>query len=141
MRTWSLRILRKVLRLVLSTLHWLTVASLTTFKSRTALQAEKPRFATPTRRAPPLGEATETHISRSTAVGLVVRSLARWAGLVAHRQAGNRHWLAPQRLSVILDLESSSGPYCTSTGVQRDSATDSQDEPRESAPGFAAYPW
>jgi hypothetical protein len=51
--------------------------------------------------------------------------------LVAHRQAGNRHWLAPQRLSVILDLESSSGPNWTSTGVQRDSATDSQDESRK----------
>ena len=40
MRIWSLRILCKVLRLVLSTLHWLTVASLTTFKSRAALQVE-----------------------------------------------------------------------------------------------------
>ena len=28
----------------------------------------EPRSATPTRRAPPLGEATETHISRSTAM-------------------------------------------------------------------------
>jgi len=40
MRTWSLRILCKLLRLALSTLHWLTVASLTTFKSRAALQVE-----------------------------------------------------------------------------------------------------
>jgi putative transposase len=35
-----LRILRKVFRLTLSTLHWLTVAALMTFKSRTALQVE-----------------------------------------------------------------------------------------------------
>jgi putative transposase len=40
MRTWSLRILRQVFRLALSALHWLTVAMVTTFKSRTALQVE-----------------------------------------------------------------------------------------------------
>ena len=40
MRTWRLRILRKVFCLLLSTVHWSTVASLTTFKSRTALQVE-----------------------------------------------------------------------------------------------------
>ena len=40
MRTWSLRILRQVFRLALSALHWLTVAMVTTFKSRTALQME-----------------------------------------------------------------------------------------------------
>ncbi|HKD07268.1 MAG TPA: hypothetical protein VKB79_15295 [Bryobacteraceae bacterium] len=40
MRTWSLRILCKVLHLAGSTLHWLTVALLITFKSRTALQVE-----------------------------------------------------------------------------------------------------
>src|SRR5215467_10121341 len=98
MRTWSLRILRKVLRLVLSTLHWLTVASLTTFKSRTALQAEnlalRHQLAVLRRSV----KRPKLNISRSTAVGLVVRSLARLAVLVAHRQAGNRHWLAPQRL-------------------------------------------
>ena len=40
MRRWSLRILRQVFRLALSALHWLTVAMVTTFKSRTALQVE-----------------------------------------------------------------------------------------------------
>ena len=40
MRTWSLRILRQVFRLALSALHWLTVAMVSTFKSRTALQVE-----------------------------------------------------------------------------------------------------
>src|SRR6516225_231655 len=40
MRTWSLRIFRQVFRLALSALHWLTVAMVTTFKSRTALQVE-----------------------------------------------------------------------------------------------------
>src|SRR5215831_4473052 len=40
MRTRSLRILCKVFRLAVSTLHWLTVALLTSFKSRAALQVE-----------------------------------------------------------------------------------------------------
>src|SRR5262244_1763479 len=40
MRRWSLGILRQVLSLVLSALHLLTVAMVTTFKSRTALQVE-----------------------------------------------------------------------------------------------------
>jgi putative transposase len=40
MRTWSLRILRQVFRLALSALHSLTVAMVTTVKSRTALQVE-----------------------------------------------------------------------------------------------------
>src|SRR5215472_14910633 len=70
-----------------------------------------------------------------------MRSLERLAILVAHRQAGNRHWLASQGLSVVLDLESSSWPTRASTGVQRDSATDSQDEPRQSALGCAPHPW
>src|SRR5262249_31262476 len=69
-----------------------------------------------------------------------MRSLERLAILVAHRQAGNRHWLASQGLSVVMDLESSSWPARASTGVQRDSATDSQDEPRQSALGCAAHP-
>src|SRR5215813_5096928 len=40
MRTWRLRILRQVLRLALSVLHLLAVATATTFQSRTALQVE-----------------------------------------------------------------------------------------------------
>src|SRR5262245_65581331 len=40
MRTWSLTSLRPVFHLALSALHWFTVATVTTFKSRTALQAE-----------------------------------------------------------------------------------------------------
>jgi hypothetical protein len=39
-----------------------------------------------------------------------MRSLERWAILLDGRQAGNRHWLASQGLSVVLDLESSSWP-------------------------------
>src|SRR5215813_7983414 len=40
MRTWRLRILGEVFGLALSALHSLTVAMVTTFKSRTALQVE-----------------------------------------------------------------------------------------------------
>ena len=95
MRTWSLRILRQVFRLALSALHWLTVAMVTTCKSRTALQVEnlalRHQLAV-LRRSVKL----PTHLSRSTAVGLVMRSLERLAIFLADRQAGNRHWLAPQ---------------------------------------------
>src|SRR5262249_4881554 len=49
-----------------------------------------------------------------------MRSLERLAILVAHRQAGNRHWLASQGLSVVLDLESSSWPTRASTGVSKE---------------------
>src|SRR5215475_8951219 len=125
MGTWTLHILCKVLHLAVSTLHWLTVASLTTLKSR-GPSGGKPCSAAPTRRAPPLGEATETHISRSNSVGLAVRSLERLAVLVAHRQARNRNWLASQGISIVLDLEGSAGPTRATPGVQRDSATDSQ---------------
>src|SRR5262249_26396432 len=62
-----------------------------------------------------------------------MRSLEGLAILLGRWQAGNRHWLASQGLSVVLDLEGSSWPTRASTGVQRDSAADSQDEPRQSA--------
>ena len=40
MRTWSLRVLRQSLRLVLSALHMLAAATSAAFKSRTALHLE-----------------------------------------------------------------------------------------------------
>src|ERR1035437_6846558 len=73
-------------------------------------------------------------------MGVAVRSLERLAICLGHRQAGNRHWLAPPGLPVVLDLESSSWPTRAPTGVERDSPTDSEDEPRESALGRAAHP-
>src|SRR5262245_53761329 len=66
-----------------------------------------------------------------------MRSLERLAILLGRCQAGNRHWLASQGLSVVLDLESWSWPTRASTGVQRDSATDSEvsrDNPLWGAP-------
>src|SRR4030095_15980759 len=71
---------------------------------------------------------------------LAVRGLERLAICLGHRQAGNRHWLAPQGLPVVLDLESSPWPTWSSTGVKRNPPTDSEDEPRESALGRAPHP-
>ena len=56
----------------------------------------EPRPATPTRCPAALGEAAETDVSRSTPLGMAVRNLGRLANCLAHRQAGNRHCLAPQ---------------------------------------------
>src|SRR5215467_12852613 len=118
MRTWSLGILRQVFSVVLTALHFLTVAMATTFKSRTALQVEnialRHQLAVLRRsvKRPKLTSADRLP------VGLVMRSLERLAILLGRCQAGNRPWLAPQGLSVVLDLESSSRPTRASTGVQ-----------------------
>src|SRR5215469_13557915 len=137
MRTWSLRILRQVFRLALSAFHWLTVAMVSTFKSRTALQVEN------------LALRHQLAVLRRSVKRPKVTSADRlfWAWLcdawmailIAHRQARNRHWLASPRLSIVLDLESSSRPTWASIGVQKDSATDSQDKPRQSALGCTAH--
>src|SRR5260370_19154272 len=73
-------------------------------------------------------------------MGVAVRSLDRLAFVLGHRQTGNCHWLAPQGLPAVLDMESSSRPTRAPSGVERDSPTDSQDEPRESALGRAPHP-
>jgi len=49
---------------------------------------------------------------------VVVRSLERLAICLDHRQAGNRHWLAPQGLPAVLDVEGPSWPTRASTGVE-----------------------
>src|SRR5215471_10020839 len=41
---------------------------------------------------------------------MAIRSLDRLAICLAHRQAGNGHWLAPQGLPAVLDVGSSSRP-------------------------------
>ena len=71
---------------------------------------------------------------------VVVRSLERFAICLVHRQARNRHWLAPQRLPAVLDVESSSRPTRTPNGIERDSPTDSEDEWREFPLGRAPHP-
>jgi putative transposase len=64
-----------------------------------------------------------------------MRCVERLAIFLGRRQTGNRHWLAPQGIPAVLDVESASWPTRASTGVQRNTPTDSQDEPRESALG------
>src|SRR5260370_2775705 len=48
-------------------------------------------------------------------MGVAVRGLDRLAIFLGHRQTGNRHWLAPQGLPAVLDLESSSRPTRAAT--------------------------
>src|SRR5215469_1250566 len=73
--------------------------------------AGKPCAPAPARCPASLGEAAETDHCRSTLVGLAVPSLGCLALVLAHPQAGNSHWLAPQGFSCVLDLESS--PWAT----------------------------
>src|SRR5215831_5338284 len=85
MRTWSLRILRHVFCLYLSPLYLLTVAAVTTFKSRTALQVKN------------LALRHQLAVLRRSVTRPKLTSADRLLrALVAHRQAGNRHWLTPQ---------------------------------------------
>src|SRR6185295_384894 len=57
--------------------------------------ARKPRTPAPARRPASLGEAAKADFRRSAPMGVAVRSLERLAICLDHRQAGNRHWLAP----------------------------------------------
>src|SRR6516225_8680816 len=99
MRTWSLRILLQVFHLALSALHWLTVAMVTTFKSRTALQVEN------------LALRDQLAVLRRSVKRPKLTSADRlfWAWLCDAwsdwRSSLLRHWLASPRLSVVLDLE------------------------------------
>src|SRR5437868_11823006 len=126
MRTWSLHLLLQLFRLALSGLHVVAAATPAAFKSRAALQLE--------------------NLALRHQLGVLRRSVKRpkltsadrllWTWLyevcLGHRQSGNRHWLAPKGLPVILEIESSSWPSRTSTGVERNPPSDSEDEPRES---------
>jgi len=91
----------------------------------------KPRPATPTRRSAALREATETGPSGPTPQGLAVQGLEWLAIGPRHGQAGYRDRLAPPRLPVVLDMESSSREEWTATAPQRRSGSDSLEEPGE----------
>ena len=71
---------------------------------------------------------------------LAVQSVERLVICLGHRQARNRHCLAPRRLPLVLDLESSAWSTWMSTVIERNSATDSEDEPRESTVGCTPHP-
>jgi len=79
----------------------------------------EPGAAAPTRRPASLSEAAETHLSRSTPLGVAVRCLERLAIWCAHRWARNRHCLAPQGLPAFLDMESPSWPGGPTGGPER----------------------
>src|ERR1044072_4650745 len=104
MRTWSLRVLHRFLRLALSALHVLAGAVSAAVKSRASLQLE--------------------NVALRHQVSVLRRSVKRpkltsadrllWAWLcqvwidwifLGDRPTGNRHWLAPQGLPAVLDLE------------------------------------
>ena len=140
MRTWSLRLLRQLFRLALSALHMLAAAASAAFKSRAALQLENLALRHQLGVLRRSVKRPKLTVSRSTPLGVAVRVLDRLAICPGHRQAGNRHWLAPQGLPAVLDMESSSRPTWAPTGVERNSPTDSQDEPRESTLGRTPHP-
>src|SRR5260370_1646950 len=89
----------------------------------------------PTWRTATLGEEAEAQSLRPVPVGLVLWSLGRMAFGSLHRQTGNRHRVAPEGISTVLDLEGSPRPTRPPTGVEGSTQTDSQDEPRQ--PPFA----
>src|SRR5258707_10596107 len=73
-------------------------------------------------------------------MGVLCEVWIDWRFFLGHRQTGNRHWLAPQGLPAVLEVESPSWPTRAPSGVERNPPTDSQDEPRESALGRAPHP-
>src|SRR5258708_35719847 len=91
------------------------------------------RPSAPTLSAASLGEAASTDVRRPTPLGMAVRGLDRLAIFLGHRQTGNRHWLAPQGLPAVLDVESPSWPSRAPPGAETDWPTASEDKPRESA--------
>src|SRR5216684_3784217 len=98
MRTWSLRALSQFLRRALSAVYVLAAAASTAFKSRATLQLENLALRhqlSVLRRAvkrPKLTSADRLFWSWLCEVW------KRLAICLGHRQAGNRHCLAPQGL-------------------------------------------
>jgi hypothetical protein len=61
-------------------------------------------------------------------MGIAVRSVERLAVCSDHRQTEHCHWLAPQQLPSVLDLESPSRPTGPAGGVERNPPFDSEDD-------------
>jgi len=62
--------------------------------------------------------------AESTLLGVAVQIVERLAICPGHRQTGEGHWLAPQRLQTFLDLESSSRSAWPTAGSERSARTD-----------------
>src|SRR6187431_1226074 len=75
---------------------------------------------------------------RSDAVGVALALMVRLAFDHSHRQAGNRHYVAPARLSLVLDLEKPTSLW-PANGLTRCPRVDSRDVYRESPVGRAAH--
>jgi hypothetical protein len=87
------------------------------------------RAAPPNRRSPTVREAPETDHGGSTSVGLALFCLAGLAIERIHHESRHCRWLAPQRLSAVLDLEDSEWQAGAAGGAEGSSRTDSHDEP------------
>ena len=135
MRTWCLCALPQFLRLVLSAFHLLAVAASAANRIASRTSPGEPRPSAPTRSSASLGEAAKTHVRRSIRMDMAVRSLERLAICLGHRQTGNRHCLAPQGLSAVLDLESSSRSAWPTAGSQGRARADPQNELQQSTFG------
>src|SRR6516225_600287 len=103
MRTWSLRFIRYLLNLALSTLHVLGVTASLAFKSRAALCFENLALQQQLGILQRSVKAAETYASRSTPLGLDLPNLERLAICVGDRQAGDRDRLAPEGLPSVLE--------------------------------------
>src|ERR1017187_8451551 len=140
MRTCSLPLLSQVLRLALGALHILAAAASATFKSRATLHLENLALRHQLgvlRRSVKRPKLTSAD---PTPVGVAVRSLERLAIRLGYRQAGDRYWLAPQRLPAVLDLEGSPRSARPAADFSGGSETDPHDEPRKSAVGRTPHP-
>jgi len=141
MRIWDLRVFREFLSLVFATLHVMADAASAAFKSRAVLQLE--------------------NLALRHQLGVLRRSVKRpkltpadrflWAwlceiwndwrsSLMIVKPATVIAWPS-QKLSTLLDLESSSRPTWPPRGLARSTRSDPEAEPRESALGSSPNSW
>src|SRR6516162_6638592 len=102
--------------------------------------ARDPRPAAPTWCAAAVRETTHVDRCGSISLGAAVPVLEGLAVRPCRRQTRDCDRLAPQGVSVVVDVEGSSWSTRASSGVQTDSTTDSENEPREPALGSTAHP-
>jgi hypothetical protein len=99
-----------------------------------------PRSLPSDRGSAALRETAETDPGGSTPMGLVMRGLEWLAVQCLPRPTRDSHRLAPQRVSLVLDLENSTWQARATGRAAGDPRLDSDDEPREPALGCAANP-
>src|SRR5215831_13721553 len=99
------------------------------------------RPATPDRSPAALREAPEADARGSTLVGMVVCGLAGLEVGGLHHASRYRRGLAPQGLSLVLDLEDSTREAWTTERAETSARLDSNDEPRKPALGSSTHSW